>query len=224
MRLVRPGEHLARTELERVRDALAAMRGRSSFTHCTAPSTWRTSSSFTRAGRSLGSASTLAITGNARGPTARAEGLREPVARGAHERAVKGRAHLERDGLAPSRGDELDGRGARPACPAITICPGALKFAGRRPRRSARWPRRTRRLVASGSRPMMAAIAPSPSGTAACMASPRRRQRRTASSSPSAPRRHERAVLTQRVARGERRGGAARAPPRAAPRAPRRSW
>jgi hypothetical protein len=33
----------------------------------------------------------------------------------------------------------------------------------------------------------MAAIAPSPSGTAACMASPRRRQRRTASSSPSAP-------------------------------------
>jgi hypothetical protein len=68
MRLVRPASTLPGPSSSAWVTPSPAMRS-TVFTHCTAPSTWRTNSSGTRAASVLGSASTLAITGNASAPT-----------------------------------------------------------------------------------------------------------------------------------------------------------
>ena len=81
----------------------------------------------------FGRASTLATTGKASGPIRSAfeRARRTTVGGGRHERAVEGRAHLERDGLALLLGrTSALARATAAARPAMTICPGALKFAG----------------------------------------------------------------------------------------------
>ena len=70
-------------------------------------------------------------------------------------------------------------------CPAITTCPGALKFTA-----STTWPCSASAqadVTAPSSPPMIAAIAPSPAGTASCIACARKRTSGTASRNASAP-------------------------------------
>ncbi len=78
----------------------------------------------------------------------------------------------------------LDARATAAAAPAITICP-PLKLAGETISPSAA--SRHTRSTSSGDRPITAAIAPAPGGTACCIARPRTRTSDTASPSESAP-------------------------------------
>jgi hypothetical protein len=81
--------------------------------------------------------------------------------------------------LAPAANAEAVTRATAPACPATTICPGPLKFAQDTISPCAA----SSQIRSSGarSRPRIAAIAPTPAGTASCMNRPRARTVRTAS-------------------------------------------
>jgi hypothetical protein len=104
---------------------------------------------------------------------------------GRHQRAVERGAHLERDRFGPSRADELAERATAAACPATTICPGALKFAGLTTSPSE--PRAHSSSSFAGSIPITAPSRRSPAGPRPASRRPRARTRRTASSSDSAP-------------------------------------
>ncbi len=71
------------------------------------------------------------------------------------------------------------------ALPEMTVCSGELRFAG-----PTTWPSLALRQISAtwpGRSPRIAAMAPSPAGTASCMYLPRRRTRRTASANDSDP-------------------------------------
>ena len=153
---------------------------------------------------------TPGIAGSANG-VAR-EHRRETLGRGLHQRAVERRAHRERDRALGARGQRALGRRAPrpPAWPAITICPGALKFAGATTspaRRLGAEPLERRRARGRGSRPSR----PTPSGTASCMNRPRCAHR-------SAPRRRTRASRPRRAPSTRRGCGPAAAAGAAPPR------
>ncbi len=90
------------------------------------------------------------------------------------------------------------------AAPAITICPGALKFAGLTTTPISAAACAHSCSSRDGSMPITALIAPSPGGTASCMALPRRCTTMHASSTRSAPRGDQGRVLAERVPGGER--------------------
>ena len=153
--------------------------------HRTTPSIWRMSKSFTRVGSLFGAASTLAITGNANGAIATSD-------RWASITRAAGAINAQWNGALTLRGmtlplrsvHSLPARSTAAACPAMTICV-PLKFAGDTTSPCAA-SRHTASTVATSS-PITAAIAPTPGGTASCMACPRMRTRRIASDSSSAP-------------------------------------
>src|SRR6266851_62852 len=86
---------------------------------------------------------------------------------------------------APRSAASATARSTAPRWPLTTICPGLLSFA-----RSQTWPcaaASATARAASMSRPSSAAIAPTPTGTAFCIAWPRRLTSRAASATDSAP-------------------------------------
>ena len=96
----------------------------------TAPSTWRTRSSFTRPGSVLGRASTLATTGKASGLTVTfSSSASRAAAAGAISAQWKGALTLSGMALPFSSPARSDTRATARRGPAITIWPGALKFA-----------------------------------------------------------------------------------------------
>jgi len=89
--------------------------------------------------------------------------------------------------LAPLSLASFIARSTAPLWPAITTCPAPLKFAGWQASVASGEASRQVASTSSCSRPMIAAIAPCPSGTASCMNVPRRCTSRTASANDSAP-------------------------------------
>ena len=78
-------------------------------------------------------------------------------------------------------------RSTASVCPAITICPPPLSSRRLTTSRAGAASRHDGRAPSSADSPMIAAIAPTPAGTASCMNLPRRCTSRTASRSRSAP-------------------------------------
>ena len=168
-------QHRARTHLNIRCDAFRR-KALDDASHRTGAETCRTSASIAAAASRFGSASTLATTGHARVRGRQRTQLgRQPLFRRLHQRAVKGRADRQRhdapgaERLGPLAGP-LDGL-ARPGnhdLPGAVQVRGADHFAVRPPRHTPARPCRHRG-------PRIAAIAPSPTGTASCMYRPRRR-------------------------------------------------
>ena len=150
--------------------------------------TCRTSSARIVAGSRTGSAVTLAISGTAGGTSSTsAIAPRQPLGRRRHQRAMERGRDLQQDAaprptLLGQRDGALDRvRAARDHLLAFAIVVGELADAALDAASAA-----TASTVAT-SAPRMAAMAPSPAGTASCMAWPRSRSRRAASPIRSAP-------------------------------------
>ncbi len=88
--------------------------------------------------------------------------------------------------LAPRSLASAIARSTAAACPAITVCSGRVVVRDRADFARGRGLAATS-STAVASRPRIAAIAPTPTGTASCIRSPRRRTSRTASAKSSAP-------------------------------------
>src|SRR5262249_22878714 len=151
----------------------------------TAPETWRTRPSRAAAAVRTGAASTLLTSGNAGSRSSRRP-------RSASIRTCAGFMSAQWNGadtgsgtarFAPFALHSSLARATARAWPAITTCPGELMFAGETTSPFAAAAQAS--STAGRSSPRIAAIAPSPTGTASCMYCPRRRTVATASRSPS---------------------------------------
>ncbi len=167
-------------------------------------------------------ASTLAATGN--GGVGELEGDQvggEVVLRGLHQRAVEGCGDLQHDGALgfplPCRGRAA--RWTAAAAPEMTVWSGELRLAGETTARfglklaasgvlgsGVSWSETCSQmtLMRSAERPRMAAMAPSPAGTACCMYWPRLRTVRTGVGEAEGSGGDVGAVFAQRMAGGER--------------------
>ena len=149
--------------------------------------TWRTSSSLTFSAARFTSAVTLAITSTSGARTVTSSRTRaNPSAAGAISAQWNGALTANSTArLAPCSCASATARPTAPACPATTICPPPLRFAGDT---TSPCPASVQTAsTASGDRPNSAAIAPTPGGTAACISRPRSRTMRSASAKSSAP-------------------------------------
>ena len=87
---------------------------------------------------------------------------------------------------APRSRARATARSIAPLWPASTVCAGPFRLATAQTSSAVAASEATP-AMASGSMPMIAAMAPTPTGTASCMSWPRRRTRRRASANPKAP-------------------------------------
>src|SRR5438552_9928180 len=185
MRLTRPESTVPAPTSTKV---VAPCRASSCTPSCqrTGAETWRTSASRHSSPVRTSRASTLftmGTTASRNGTRARSAASRDCA--GAMSAQWKGAETARRTAFrAPAALQASTARSTAVAWPAIATCPGAFMLAGLTTCPCAA--SRQACFTAGRSSPMMAAIAPSPAGTASCMYSPRRRTATTASFSSRA--------------------------------------
>ena len=226
IRRTRPGEHVARPDLERAVDALA--RPAAAPTRPSAPAS-RSGARARRAARppaGLGAASTFVTTGKRGVARTRRASSSGRIRSRAGDISAQWNGAETGSGiarLAPRARHACDARATAAACAGDDRLLGRV-VVGRRDDLALRRLAAGRLDGLGRPSPTIAAIAPTPAGTASCMKRPRSRTSRTASAKRERAGRDVGRVLAERVARGE--GGALeplRETGRAGPRTPRSS-
>ena len=179
----------------------SAISRRMLCSHFTAPVTCATSVARARNSSLTKDASTLHTTGYTGFCIFRCVQVRfQTVLRGLHQRTMEGRAHGQQlsRALRPRSSASFAPRSTAAVLPEITICSGELIFAGEQTSPcAASW---QTAATFSNSMPRIAAIAPTPTGTASCIYFPRLRTVRTASAKAHRPGGDVCRILAQAVA------------------------